>query len=172
LKVLKMDLKTMTYIQSEAEFSRASTKGFWDIKRSLLTGHKPYLLPFNEVIKGLPTTSTLHLGLQDIPLKKIVGSVGRTQDFTHLFMPCVRDERGKERWRTIYTLVVSGSGLPPVEVFQIGPMFFVQDGHHRVSVASYLGWSTIQAYVTALPSPLIGTADLAGQPQPWKEGNW
>jgi hypothetical protein len=166
-----MDLKTMTYIQSEAEFSRASSRGFWDIKRSLVTGHKPYLLPFDEVIKGLPATSTLHLGLQDILLKKIVGSVGHAQDFTRHFMPCVSNEQGKERWRIIYTLVTSGGGLPPVEVIQIGPMYFVQDGHHRVSVASYLGWSTIQAYVTALPSPLIGTADLAGQPQRWKGGN-
>ncbi len=161
----------MIYIQSEAEFSRARSRGFWDIKRSLMTGHKPYLLPFDEVIKGLPATSTIHLGLQNIPLKNIVGSVGRSQDFTHRFMPRLRDGRGKECWRTIYTLVVSGGGLPPVEVFQIGPMYFVQDGHHRVSVASYLGWSTIQADVTALPSPLIGTADSAGQPRWWKGDN-
>ncbi|MBI1882085.1 MAG: hypothetical protein HYR94_28250 [Chloroflexi bacterium] len=147
-----MDLKTMTYIQSEVEFSRARSRGFWDIKRSLVTGHKPYLLLFDEVIKGLPATPIINLGLQDIPLKNIVGSLGRSRDFTHRFMPRVSYERGKERWRTIYTLVVSGVGLPPIEVFQIGPIYFVQDGHHRVSVASYLGWSTIQAYVSCPPA--------------------
>lgn len=158
----------MIYIRSEAEFSRAKNKGFWDIKRSLITGHKPYLLPFDEAIRGLQTTPAIRLGLQDTPLKNIVGSVGRARDFTRRFMPYLNDERDKERWRTIYTLVVSGTGLPPVELFQIGPMYFVQNGHHRVSVASYLGWPTIQAYVTALPSPLIGLVDLANpfhQPQ-------
>ncbi|GIK38435.1 MAG: hypothetical protein BroJett011_22680 [Chloroflexota bacterium] len=157
-----MDLKTMTYIQSEAEYSRARSRAFWDIKRSLMTGHRPYLLPFDEVIRELPATSTIHLGLQDILLKNIVGSVGRSQDFTRHFMPRVSDERSKERWRTIYTLIVSGVGLSPIEVFKIGPMYFVQNGHHRVSVTSYLGWPTIQAYVTVLPSPRIGGADVAG----------
>ena len=160
-----MDLKTMIYIQSEAEFSRARSRGFWDIRRSLVTGHKPYLLLFDEVINGLPTVPAIQVGLKDIPLKNIVGSAGRAQDFTRYFMPRVSDEEGKERWRAIYTLAVSGAGFPPVEVFQLGPVYFVQNGHHRVSVASYLGWPTIQAYVTVWPSIPIGAADLAGQPQ-------
>jgi hypothetical protein len=166
-----MDLKTMIYIQSETEFSRARSKGFWDVKRSLMTGHKPFLLPFQEIIKGLPVTATLNSGLQDIPLKNIVGSVGRAQDFTRHFMPRLRDERSKERWRIIYTLAVSGAGFPPVDVFQIGPVYFVQNGHHRVSVASYLGWPVLQAYVTVWPSIPIGATDLAGQLQGWNGGH-
>jgi hypothetical protein len=160
-----MDLKTMIYIQSETEFNRARSRGFWDIKRSLMTGHKPYLLPFDTVIKGLSTAPTINLGLQDIPVKSIVGSVGRSQDFTRHFLPHLNDERGRERWRIIYTLAVSGAGFPPVNVFQIGPVYFVQNGHHRVSVAGYLGWPTIQAYVTVWPSSPIGAKDLAGQPE-------
>ena len=160
-----MDLKTMIYIQSEAEFSRARSRGFWDIRRSLVTGHQPYLLPFDEVINGLPTVPAVQVGLKDIPLKNIVGSTGRAQDFTRHFMPRVSDEEGKERWRTIYTLAVSGVGFPPVEVFQIGPVYFVQNGHHRVSVVSYLGWPTIQAHVTVWPTIPIGAADLADPSQ-------
>ena len=160
-----MDLKTMIYIQSEAEFSRARRRGFWESMHGLATGHPSYLLPFDEVIKGLPAPPTLDLGLQDIPLKYIGGSAGRTRDFTHHFMPLMSDERGKERWRTIYYLAVSGAGFPPVEVSQLGSLYFVQDGHHRVSVARYLGWSTIQAYVTGWPSLPGGAADLMGQSQ-------
>jgi hypothetical protein len=160
-----MDLKTLIYIRSEAEFSRARSKGFWDVKRSLVAGHKPFLLPFDEAIKELPATSTIDLGLQDIPLKNIVGSAGRSRDFTRHFMPCLSDERSKERWRIIYTLAASGAGFPPIEVFQIGPGYFVQNGHHRVSVANYLDWSTIQAYVTVWPSLPSKAVDLAGQPQ-------
>jgi hypothetical protein len=155
-----MDLKTMLYVRSEAEFNRARSKGFWENKRSLVTGHKTHLLPFDEAIKGLQTTPVLDLGVQDVSLKRIVGSVGRAQHFTWHFMPRLGNEQDKERWRTIYTLAVSGAGFPPIELFQIGPVYFVQNGHQRVSVARYLGWPTIQAYVTALPTPLIGDADL------------
>jgi hypothetical protein len=160
-----MDLKTLIYIRSEAEFSRARSKGFWDVKRSLVTGHKPFLLPFDEAIKGLPATATIHLGLQDIPLKNIVGSAGRFRDFTRHFMPCLSDERSKERWRVIYTLAASGAGFPPVEVYKLGSMYFVQNGHHRVSVASYLDWSSIQAYVTVWPTLSGGAVTPVGQSQ-------
>lgn len=71
-----MDLKTMIYIQSEPEFRRARSKGFWEIKRDQVTGNKSYLLSFDEVIKGSPLAATLNLGLQDIRLKNIVGSLG------------------------------------------------------------------------------------------------
>lgn len=166
-----MDLKTIIYMQSEAEFSRARSRGFWEIKRSLAAGHAAYLLSFDETIKGVKTGPTIQLGLKDIPLRNIVGSLGRAQDFTAGFMPRVHDERGKERWRLIYTLAVSGAGFPPVEVFQVGPAYFVQNGHHRVSVAKYLRWPTIQAFVIIFPPPLIGAADLADPSQRGRGGN-
>lgn len=97
--------------------------------------------------------------MQDVPLKNIVGSAGRHRDYTQRFAPCANDERSKERWRLIYTLAVSGAGFPPIEVYQLGDGYFVQNGHHRVSVATYLGWPDIQAYVTVLPAPC-----LAGHP--------
>src|SRR5262245_6332098 len=160
MALLNLDLNSMIYLQSEAEFHRARRRGFWDNMRSLVMGQPPHLLPFAEVIRDLPTSPILELGLQDIPLESIGGSVGRAQDFTRHFMPLRRDEQLRERWRTIYTLAVSGAGFPPVEIYQLGPLFFVLDGHHRVSVARYLGWPTIQANVTVWPSPPSGTVDL------------
>jgi hypothetical protein len=133
--------------------------------RSLVTGQPSHLLSFAEVIRDLPNSPILELGLQDIPLKNVRGSVGRVQDFTGHFMPLRRDEWAKERWRTIYTLAVSGASFPPVEVYQLGPLYYVQHGHHRVSVAHYLGWPTIQANVTVWPSPPSGTVDLVDQVQ-------
>jgi hypothetical protein len=164
MELLNLDIKNITYIQSEAEFCRARAKGFWDIVRSWMTGHCPHLLPFDEIVKNLQPNQTIYVGLRDIILKNIVGSTGRHHDFTQHFWPCMSDDRSKERWRLIYTLAVSGAGFPPIEVYQIGAVYFVQNGHHRVSVAAYLGWPTIQAYVTVLPSPLSGAADFANQP--------
>jgi nucleotide-binding universal stress UspA family protein len=44
--------------------------------------------------------------------------------------------------------MLSPGGTPPIEVYQIGDVYFVLDGNHRVSVARHLGAATIQAYVT------------------------
>jgi hypothetical protein len=148
-----MNLKTITYIRSESEFGRARTKGLWDVVQSWVTGQRPYLAPLDDMVQHLQPEHLVYLGLQEIPLNQIVGSAGRYRDFTRHFWPCLSDERSKERWRTIYTLVVSGVGFPPIELYQLGSAYFVQDGHHRVSVATYLGWSTIQAHITALNLP-------------------
>jgi hypothetical protein len=37
--------------------------------------------------------------------------------------------------------------MPPISLFQIGEVYFVRDGHHRVSVARALGRTEIDAYV-------------------------
>ena len=145
-----MNLRTITYIQSEAEFNRAKGKGFWEVMLSLVTRRRPHLLPLDELINTFQPEQVTYVGLQDIALKNIVGSAGRHRDYTQHFSPCVSDERSKERWRLIYTLVVSGAGFPPIEVYQVGAVYFVQNGHHRVSVAKHLGWPTIQAYVTVV----------------------
>jgi hypothetical protein len=163
MELLNLDLKNIVYIQSEAEFSRAKTKGFWEVMGSLVTGHRPHLLSFDQFAHNLQPQQIVYAGLQDIPTKAIIGSAGRYRDFTRHFFPSLSDERGKERWRTIYTLAVSGAGFPPVEVYQIGAVYFVQNGHHRVSVATYLGWTTIQAHVTVLPSLPGEAVDFADQ---------
>ena len=41
-----------------------------------------------------------------------------------------------------------GEALPPVDLMKIGEIYFVRDGHHRVSVARALGARDIDAYVT------------------------
>jgi hypothetical protein len=42
----------------------------------------------------------------------------------------------------------SGRGATPVSLYKVGGVYFVLDGHHRVSVASYHGVVWIDAYVT------------------------
>jgi nucleotide-binding universal stress UspA family protein len=56
-------------------------------------------------------------------------------------------------------------GLPPIEVYQIGEVYFVLDGNHRVSVARQVGATHIEAYVaevrTKVPlSPEVQPDDL------------
>ncbi len=155
------DMKTIAYIESEAEFGRAKTRGFWEVLFSLITGRCACLHAFADAVVESESYQTVDLGLQDIPVDKIVGSVGRNQDFTRHFLPRLSDGIGKDRWRTIYTLAITGVGFPPVEVYKIGQNYFVRDGHHRISVARYLGWETVQANVVELllPATCLSAAD-------------
>ena len=145
-----MDFKTMTYIQSATEFNRASLKGFWETLWRLITRRNVSLLSLDQTLPELPAKKLIYRGLQDIALEQMVGSAGRHQDFTPHFLPSRSSESSKDRWRIIYTLVVTGEGFPPVNLYKVGNLYFVEDGHHRVSVANYLKWPTIQAYVTEI----------------------
>jgi len=150
MQFVGMDIKTIAFIESDAEFNRAKIMGFWDAALGLITKRNPNLACFETAIENLSCQITAKVGLQDIPVKQVVGSVGRSGDFSRSFLPRVGNVALKERWRKIYTLAVTGAGFPPVEVFKIDDTYFVEDGHHRISVARYLGWKTIQANVTEL----------------------
>jgi hypothetical protein len=95
--------------------------------------------------------------VSDIPLDKIVGSVGRSREFTRTFRP--RREEIRARWQRVFTFVHSSCGLPPIEVYQVGDIYFVSDGHHRVSVARQIGLKVIEARITEFVSPIRLTAD-------------
>ena len=142
------NINTIAFIESEAEFGRAKIQGIWDMVVSLITGQPRHLLCFNGALEELCCYEAASLGLRDIPLKQIVGSFSRCREFSRKFLPRQSNSAIKERWRKIYTLAVTGAGFPPIEVYHVNGRYFVKDGHHRVSVARYLGWQTVQAYIT------------------------
>ncbi|MGD9092379.1 MAG: universal stress protein, partial [Anaerolineales bacterium] len=86
-----------------------------------------------------------------------VGSVGRYDEFTRTFLP--RYDWDKDRWARIMALA-KDSDLPPIEAYQIGEAYFVQDGNHRVSVARRLEWTKIYAYVRQVQTKVTITPDL------------
>lgn len=112
------------------------------------------LLRFDDVRKMLGGVSQLPRGLHEIPLDAIVGSVGRYEDFNRQFLPRQASQGG--RWARV-RLAVEGQGLPPIEVYKIGEIYFVLDGHHRVSVAREVGAKAIEAFVTEIPTSVAIT---------------
>lgn len=110
------------------------------------------VLPFDEVVAALGRESERKLGPQVIRLDSIVGSVDRTRDFDRRFRP--KSARVRERWERLARAQRRGETIPPIEVFRVGELHFVVDGHHRVSVAHALGLSTIDANVTEVRTRL------------------
>jgi hypothetical protein len=104
------------------------------------------VLPYEEVIAALGFVSEQSVGLTVVPLNAIVGSVDRTRDYDRRFRPTSGRTRG--RWEQIAAAARRGESFPPVDLMRIGELYFVRDGHHRVSVARALGRTDIDAYVT------------------------
>jgi hypothetical protein len=104
------------------------------------------ILPFEEVVRALGWRGERYLGLQTIPIDSIVGTVERVRDFDRHFQPT--SGRTRKRWERIATAARRGEAFPPIDVYRIGEVHFVKDGHHRVSVARSQGLPDIDAYVT------------------------
>jgi hypothetical protein len=104
------------------------------------------ILPFDEVVAALGRVGEQRLGLRTIPLARIVGSVDSMRDFDRLFRPT--SSRVRERWERLALAQRRGESIPPIDVYQVGDLYFVADGHHRVSIALTTGQKTIDAYVT------------------------
>jgi hypothetical protein len=122
------------------------------------------ILPFEEVVEALGRTGQHDLGLQVVPLDAVVGSVDRTVDFDRGFRPT--SPRLRSRWERIAAAQRRGESMPPVSLFKIGDLYFVRDGHHRVSVAKSLGRKDIDAYVAEVETrvPLDSATRLSDLP--------
>jgi hypothetical protein len=104
------------------------------------------VLPYEEVIDALGFVSERSAGVEVVPLDAIVGTVDRDRDFDRSFRPT--SGRVRSRWENIAAAMRRGESLPPVDLVRLGEIYFVRDGHNRVSVARALGRRDIDAFVT------------------------
>jgi hypothetical protein len=106
------------------------------------------ILPFDEVMAALGTRGERSLGLQTIRLDTVVGTVDSRRDFDRKFRPT--SSRVRARWEKLALAQRRGESIPPIDVYRVGDLHFVQDGHHRVSIALATGQKVIDAYVTEM----------------------
>jgi len=135
-------------VQVDADFSRARRKAALRrlasrLRRDPTSGR---VLCFEEIRRKLRAVGGLRMGPSAIRLSNIVGSVGRSSEFDRDFMPT--RSSAEERWKRIDRAFHRGEELPPVNLSKLGGLYFVLDGHHRVSVARYHGVEWIDAEVT------------------------
>ena len=120
-------------------------------------------LDFDDIAGPLRHAGRRNLGLHNLDIDTIVGSVGRVGDFDRWFRP--RRPVNRQRWETLDRANRTGAILPPIEVYKVGHLHFVRDGHHRLSIARAHGIRTIDALVTevatTLPAPPSRSADTA-----------
>jgi len=131
---------------AEALFTSARRAGRAGQLWARLRGQSMRLLDLNTVAAASATGDRRAAGVQTVAIGQIRGSEGRCEDFDRSFHPL--KEHAEDRWVSVARAQLRGLGLPPIELIQLGEVYFVRDGHHRISVAAALGQHHIDAVVT------------------------
>jgi hypothetical protein len=132
----------------------------------LRRGDVDVILPFEEVVQALGRRGERDLGLQVIDVDSIAGTVDRGREFDRSFRPT--SGRVRQRWEGIATAQRKGKAMPPIDVYRIGEVHFVKDGHHRVSVARAMGIDKIEAYVTEVLTAVGANREITIRDLPLK----
>lgn len=103
------------------------------------------LLNVEDLLQRPAACNRRDAGVHFVPIKQIVASVDRQDDFTRSFLP--RAGVNSERWVRLYEALAGLEGFPEVELLRVGDRYAVVDGHHRISVAHAAGLQEIVAHV-------------------------
>lgn len=131
--------------RDQTEFNHARRLAFVRSILGVISGQRNALVSWDEVKDKLRLRGMIYRGIQTVPIEKIAGSVGRYKDFDRAFLP-TRSSLSA-RWRKINRAFYDDVGLPPVQLYKVGEVYFVLDGNHRVSVARGHGAAFIDAEV-------------------------
>jgi hypothetical protein len=154
---------------SRDDFTRARRRAQWARVAARLRGRPgelDVLLPFDEVVAALGMRAQHALGEQLVEIDSIVGSVDRRSGFDRQFRPTT--EQARNRFERIAGSIRRGREMPAVDLYRVGQVHFVKDGHHRIAVARAMGWSTIRAIVTEVETALPAAAGISVSDLPLK----
>ena len=144
--------------RAETDFSRARFKSFLNSIRSVISGQPSRLLSYDEVRASLRIGGPIYRGIQTVAVSQIVGSLNRYHQFDRAFLP--RESQMAPRWVSVDRAFYKAVSLPPVLLYKVGQVYFVVDGHHRVSVAREQGQEFIDAEVRECSTKVNITPDL------------
>ncbi len=138
--------------QAEDDFNKARNKALFNEIQNFLNPDKSKLLSFHDVKKILKPKNEVYAGMQTVAIENIVGSEGRYQDFDNHFLP--KNRVLQDRWERVDEAHLSDIILPAIQLYEIGGLYFVRDGNHRVSVGKAQGVKFIDAEVISLQSEI------------------
>jgi len=141
-----------------SDFSRARFKAFLNRISAVVSGRPTRLLSYDDVKSALHIGGPIYRGVRTVRVEDIVGSLNRYHQFDRAFLP-VEDRIGS-RWQSVDRAFYQEISLPPVVLYKVGQVYFVVDGHHRVSVAREQGQEFIEAEVRECATKVNITADL------------
>lgn len=99
----------------------------------------------SDALDALGEDGAMGSSTAEVPLSAVVGSAGRRDDFDADFT--LVNSALEARQQQVAEAFRRGTFPPPLELVRLGELYFVRDGHHRVSVARSLGWDSLPARV-------------------------
>ncbi|MBC6720285.1 transcriptional regulator [Treponema sp. Marseille-Q4130] len=139
-------------LQTDEDFNKAHSKALFNEIQHFLNPEEASLISFAEIKSILKPKDEIYVGLKTIPIDKIVGSEGRYKDFDNRFFP--KSGFLRERWKHVDAAQYESIVLPPIKAYELGGLYFVRDGNHRVSVAKARGIEFIDAEIVSLQSEI------------------
>jgi len=143
---------------ARSEFESARFKSLLNNLKFFISGKENELLSFEKVSRGLELYNQRYLGVKTVNIDDIVGSIDRYKDFDRYFLP--KKAHLEHRWSNIYSAFKKDIGLPAVQLYKVGKIYFVLDGNHRVSVSKRMGIKYIDAEVTEFSTKIPITQEM------------
>jgi hypothetical protein len=136
-------------IDAQTAFARQRRRRRFDKLVSRLRGSTAQLRSLEGALGERPPALRRIARLEAIPLCSVVGTAepAKARVFDGRFRV---PESSRRRWEALWLAHRRGAAVPPISVFRVGDHHYVDDGHHRVSVAHALGMASIDAEVTEL----------------------
>ena len=144
--------------QVRTDFQRARFKAFMNRVWATLSGKPTTLLSYDDIKEKLHIGGPIYRGVQTVRVDQIAGSLNRYHEFDRVFLPA--SDKLADRWQRVNRAFYQEISLPPVVLYKVGQVYFVVDGHHRVSVAREQGQIYIEAEVRECFSRINITADI------------
>ena len=132
-------------------YIRARQKGLKAYSQAIQQNRDPYLPVLEEKVPNLNKLDRLSLGVQSIPLERVVGSVsqGRSYAFAENFMPILEtNSEFSGKWAILYASVVEEGLREPAKVLEYMGYYYLIEGNKRVSVMKFIGAEYLEADVT------------------------
>jgi hypothetical protein len=144
--------------QSRNDFQRARFRSFINRIWDFLSGQRTTLLSYDDIKEKLRIGGPIYRGVQTVRVEQIAGSLNRYQEFDRVFLPA--SDSLADRWQSVNRAFYQEISLPPVVLYKVGQVYFVVDGHHRVSVARDQGQIYIEAEVRECSTRVNITPDI------------
>lgn len=138
--------------ETDEDFSKARHKALFNEVQHFLNPDEATLISFSDIKQLLKPEGEVYKGMNTVPVSLIVGSEARYHDFDNKFFP--KSMHLKTRWEHIDMAHINDISLPPVSLYELGGVYFVRDGNHRVSVAKAKGIEFIDAEIVSLQSEI------------------
>src|SRR5512138_429089 len=144
--------------KARADFQKARFKAFMHRVMGALSGQPSLLLSYDDIKEKLHIGGPIYRGVRTVRVEQIAGSLNRYHEFDRVFLPA--SDKLADRWQSVNRAFYQDVSLPPVVLYKVGEVYFVVDGHHRVSVAREQGQIYIEAEVRECATRVNITPDL------------